>query len=259
MNKFQRITSIRDYLKTHPTSSINEIALHFNVSEMTIRRDLKIFKDNNIIKIAHGIVHYNSDENPLSLQENQYELYQASISQSPEKSRIGKFAASLVQPDDVIFIDAGSTTLYMATYIPKNIPYTVFCYSANTMFQLKKNENIKLTLLGGLYHQNTEMFDCQGCIEYFKKSRIGKAFVSAAGIHATLGVTASNQYEILPRQTAIDSAAEKYLLVDSSKFDKVQSYLIADISRFNAVITDKNISEEWVQRLTDMNIKCYRV
>ena len=87
-----------------------------------------------------------------------------------------------------------------------------------------------------------------------KKIRATKAFISAAGVHATMGVTGMNSYELETKRELIQSGAEKILLVDSSKFGVIKPWFIADIDAFDRVITDTGLPEEWQELIREKGI-----
>lgn len=99
------------------------------------------------------------------------------------------------------------------------------------------------------------MFESPEGISLIKKTRATKVFVSAAGVHENLGVTCSNNYEVLTKQAIINSSLEKILLVDSSKFGVVKSAYFADLDDFDTIITDDGISNEWKEIIHTKGIK----
>lgn len=88
-----------------------------------------------------------------------------------------------------------------------------------------------------------------------KNVRATKVFATAAGVHDKMGITCMNNYELEVKQTIIQSGAEKILLVDSSKFGKIEPCFLTDIDIFDRVITDKKLSREWVQWIREKGIQ----
>ena len=95
---------------------------------------------------------------------------------------------------------------------------------------------------------------CEG-ISLIKNTRASKVFVSAAGVHETLGVTCSNNYEVATKKAILNSSFEKILLLHSEKFGKVNSSYFADLNEFDTIITDANLSDEWKNRIDSLKIK----
>lgn len=252
--KLDRLNNLITILKTKNGASVKELSNILGVSEMTIRRDLKILNGNNIANKVYGATIYNPNNNIEKL-ESGYNIESECIKHEKEKILIGRAAASLINSNDVIIIDTGTTTVQLAESINPELKITALIYSTNILNTLSNKKNISLIFAGGYYHSNTNMFESAEGISLISRTRASKVFISAAGIHDTLGVTCSNSYEILTKQAAMNSSVEKILLADSQKFGVVKSSYFADLADFNTIITDKNISHEWVNIIKSRNIK----
>ncbi len=254
MKKTERKSKIMDILKKQNGISAKELANIFNVSEMTIRRDLEDLKKSDLILNSYGAFFIND-----SSQMEGYFLDNASTKYTLEKKLIGEFAASLVTQNDILIIDTGSTTEVLTKALPTDIPLTALCYNYNILSQLVQKPNINTIFAGGYYHADTQMFESTQGLSLIQATRANKVFISAAGIHETLGVTCANNYEIATKQAIFESGIEKILLADSSKFDIVKPSYFAEISNFDTIITDNKISQKWVDILTQYNIKLHIV
>jgi DeoR family deoxyribose operon repressor len=243
-NKLGRINQIVDVLRERNGSSIRDLAQEFMVSEMTIRRDLERLRQDNIVSLVHGAAIYKS-----------YNLDLEKGVNLSEKERIGKAAAKRIQMDDTIIIDIGTTTEHLARHIPQNSSISALCFTMNSLVEIY-NKNIKSFIIGGgSFHPDTQLFESPETIELIRRTRATKFFVSAAGINRKLELTTVNFYEVAVKQTCIQHADQKFLLVDSTKFDKVKPAYFAHLNDINVVITDSGIRKEWVHILEDMGIE----
>ncbi len=256
--KLARMNQIIDILKEKQTTSAKELASYFDVSEMTIRRDLDVLASNNIITTSYGSVFFNEDNNSATLTDN-YEVMDEMDKLNDEKHRIGLFAASLIEPNDVIIIDTGSTTEQLACSMPGDIPMTVMCYNLNILTEIRKLKNIQLIFAGGYYHDNTQMFESAEGVQLIRRTRANKVFVSAAGVHERLGVTCVHHYEVPTKNAIIDSSVTKILLADSSKFGAIRTAYFAQLNDFDIIITDTKLPQTWVDYINNLGIKLYRV
>ena len=256
--KLARINKIVDLLKENHTSSTKELAAYFNVSEMTIRRDLEVLSANNIIDMSYGAIYYN-EETPTKTSEQNYEVTNETGRLNDEKNRIGQFAASLIEPNDIIIIDTGSTTDQLARHIPDNVPMTVLCYNLNILSYIQKSSNIQLIFAGGYYHSNTQMFESVEGVQLIRRTRANKVFVSAAGIHERLGITCVHHYEVATKNAIIDSSVTKILLADSSKFGIIRPAYFSQLNDFDIIITDNQLSKVWVDYIHNLGIQLYLV
>jgi DeoR family transcriptional regulator, deoxyribose operon repressor len=237
---------------------IKVLSEELNVSEMTIRRDLAELSQNNLIKLIHGGAILQRDD-LFEKEQDRYLIEKAGSLKMQEKIKICQKAASLINRDDIIVIDTGTTTEYIPNYIPKNIPITVVCYALNILFKVYENEKWKLIFPGGHFHRNTLMFESNEGNKMTQRMRANKAFISAAGVSDKLGVTCATLYEKETKKAVIQSSAEKILLVDSSKFGKIEISYFANLSDFDIIITDRGISKECIEKIKELNIQLYIV
>lgn len=249
-----RASRIIEILKEKKGSSVKELATLLNVSEMTIRRDLSLLEKEKHIKNVLGVAIYDGEETGLSATE-EYELNNQKVLRETEKMRIGQAAAQLIHDEDIIIIDNGTTTEMLARYLPDDVKITALFYSINILMALKDKSNIDMIFTGGYFRPNTQMFESPEGMEIIKKTRATKVFLSAAGVHKELGVTCANDYELLTKKASMQSAHQKILLVDSTKFDTIKAAYFAEIVHIHTIITDTGISKEWVDYIKSLGIE----
>ncbi len=257
--KFERMNELIKIIKESQGASAKELSVKFNVSEMTIRRDLEILVKQNIVTNQYGAFFYIESSIVLDTLDDKYALNKAITSHIEAKQRIGEFAASLVKEDDILIIDTGSTTEFLARSLQNTLKATVLCYNRNILNYLVDKNNISMIFAGGYYHANTEMFESIEGLSLINHTRANKIFISAAGIHETLGVTCANNYEIATKKAIFKSGVEKILLVDSSKFSIVKSSHFANIEDFDMIITDSGISKTWIDMIRSKSIELHIV
>lgn len=255
--KYERINQLLEIIKSKSSISVKELASQIEVSEMTIRRDIEVLKNKGYVNTLYGSVIYTGNTS-LSLSDS-YHLHDAKGSHNEEKDRIGAFAATLVENDDILIIDTGSTTEPMARSLNADLDITVLCYNHNILNILLEKPNINIIFSGGYYHPNTQMFESKEGLSLINRTRATKVFISAAGIHKSLGVTCANNYEIATKHAIFNSSVKKILLADSSKFSVVKSAWFAELKDFDMIITDSGISKEWVDYISDLNIPLHIV
>lgn len=254
----KRSSEIVRLLKQQNGATIRELAQALGVSEMTIRRDLNILSGRNILKLVHGAAIFNPDHDPENGLEPAYHLLDEEDRMRREKVRIGRKAASLVKPGDVIIIDTGTTTDHLARHLPDMKALTVICYNMNILLHVRNKTNCRLILAGGVFHENTQMFQSEEGEALIRRIRATRAFISAAGINESLGVTCANQYEVEAKKAAMGSSQQKILLADSTKFGRVQQAHFADLSDFDMVITDRKISAVFAEQIRSMGITLHQ-
>jgi DeoR family deoxyribose operon repressor len=253
-----RADFILNNLSVNGFVSIKELSKRLEVSEMTVRRDLRELSKENIVTLIPGgaVLKRNS---PIDTDEDKYLIQAAESLMLEEKIKISRKAASLIEPNDVIVIDTGSTTENIPKFIPENMSLTVICYALNILFNVYENKNWKLIFPGGYFHGDTLMLESPEGIEMIKRIRANKSFISAAGVSEKLGVTCATAYEKETKKAVIESSDKKILLVDSTKFGKIKISHFADLTDFDIIITDTGISKEFVNIIKNIGIKLYIV
>ena len=250
MNSNKRKESILQYIQSNMSATILELADRFSVSHMTIRRDLEYLSKSEPIRIIHGGV-ISTECNP----ENEYSMNTARTHMINEKQRIARKAVSLIEPNDIIFIDAGSTGEFVASNLPTDFPLTVMCFALNIGIEVTKRANCKLILAGGYYHPSSMIFESSEGLEFLRHNRTKKAFITANGISTKLGITCANNFECRTKQLAIESSQTNILISDSSKFGEVHTNYFSNLEDFDIAITDSNITEIQINEIRNTGIK----
>ena len=96
-------------------------------------------------------------------------------------------------------------------------------------------------------------------LDLIRSSRPDKVFLSAAGLDEEFGITCINPYEGPFKRALIKSAREKILLVDSSKFGRVEACYFGDFDQIDTIITDSNLDPDWIEKIREKNIKLIMV
>ncbi len=256
-SKEKRLSKLKRMLQVENSMKISDISERLGVSPMTTRRDIDILAHQGIVKVLHGAVVYNSNDYPGGLSD--YMLGVAENLNIEKKQDIGRHASSYIEENDIIFIDAGSTTEAFARFLPTDFPFTVVCYSINIFLAVAGHRNVNIVLAGGTYNRTTMILEQPKTSEILKNNRTRKAFISAGGFHSKLGLTCAHQNECQVKRTALSSTVESFLLIDSSKFDQVHTCFFAHENEFNQIITNSDLSKNYRKLLEDKNIPTHLV
>ena len=249
-NRRNRLAAIVEILQLQNGAALSELAEQLGVSEMTIRRDLNLLAQEDIVKLLHS----GAVLNPGIVGSSRYSLTEAGARRREAKMAIGAKAASLIQEGEIIIIDGGSTTEYLAKSIPESMRLSVLCWALNILVEVHRRETCSLVFAGGSLHENSLVFESAEAVQLISRYRANKAFLSASGISERLGVTCTNAYEIEVKRAAIRSSLERILVADSSKFASIQPAYFADLSEITAVVTDSDISAEYADHLRRLGI-----
>lgn len=251
MNKNQRLKEIVNILRRRNVVNIKELTAKLHASDMTIRRDLNLLAEDSIVELIPGGAIFKP---PIESEEKYFVTHEETV-RTREKLKIGQKAASLIEPNDTVIIDIGSTSEYAAKFMREDVPVTVLCFTLNILSEIYRKKNCAIIFAGGYYHPETMMFESPEGIELIKRTRADKAFVSAAGIHLDLGVTTVYPHELQTKKAILGSAKTRILVVDSSKFGKIKSVYFAELANFQVLITDDQIPDAFARAVQDLGIR----
>ncbi len=213
-------------------------------SESTVRRDLESLEGSGAIRRLRGGAAYCGESlKPFEAR---------AVQSTKEKQDIGRVAAGLVQPDDAILIDGGTTTLEMARCLTG--PAQVVTNSIPIAHLLANQTAIELTMIGGVLFPKTGVAlgpIAQQCLAGLHPRRL---FMGAGGVTEE-GLFNSNQLLVDTERRMIEVAEEVILLVDHTKFGHRSLVPLCRLDAVDHVITDAGLSAEWKQRLEGMGIR----
>lgn len=133
-----------ELLKQYQRVSVKDLAATLEVSEMTIRRDLDLLRKNHVLERSYGYATLAKGGDGYAYDGEVYDLRLARIQNLSEKDRIAKYAATLIEPGDWIFLDNGTTVGRITSYLPTDFEFTVLCYNFTILAELLKRPNIKI-------------------------------------------------------------------------------------------------------------------
>jgi DeoR family deoxyribose operon repressor len=252
-----RISRLLDSLSTAGGGSIRDLAAALDVSEMTIRRDLELLSADGKVRLVHAGAIFPAHAGDAA--SRGFSLSDIHSPGSGEKMRIGRKAASLVEPGDVVIVDSGSTTEWLARSIPPALPVTILCFALNIALHAARHPSRTVVLAGGALRDETLVCESPEGVNLVRRYRANKAFLSAGGVSDTLGVTCIDAAEAELKKAAVASSQSRILLADSRKFGRVTPSWFADLSDFDAIVTDPGISLEHVDIARKLGITLHIV
>lgn len=210
---------------------IEKLSNKFNVSHMTIRRDLKVLEDEGILKRTIKGAISSADNNVDDTLRLRLSLNKT------EKIAIAKYAATLIKDEDIIMIDASTTALELCNFImDKNI--TVITNSLSVAIALSSSPRVNVIVLGGTLRTSSLSLIGTEVVESFERYNINKAFISAKALSLEDGLTDINMFEVETKKSAIKKSAEVVVLLDHTKINKTSLLKVCDIQQITHIITD---------------------
>jgi len=248
MNSYDRRNKIIDAVNENGSVLVSELSSSFEVSEVTIRADLRLLEEKGLLKRFHGGAGKDVPMLDTVNTDGEMVLEERFRHAEDPKRRIALAAVAMVKQGDTVILDSGSTTMLIAEELVKSGGITVITNNLPAAFVLSENPDITLVVCGGTLrhktrslHGNITEYALQGIVANFM-------FVGADGLDASSGITTFNEgYSI----SAIMAAAARRVVVvtDSSKFGRRGFNLVLPMNKIDTIITDSGISEEESQAL----------
>lgn len=247
MNPIERRTLILQRLQRDGKVGLGELAQEFDVSSMTIRRDLRQLTDQGVATISVGTA-YLTDQGTGSIAIVPAEEHDHGV--PARKRAIGQRAAQLVDDGDTIIIDCGTTTYELLKYIGSK-RLTIITNSIPVASLVGPNPNVKLIYAPGEYSEDSHGLIGPLTVDFLHTLRADKAFLGAHGFDAVGGANEPVLGDGTVKRAMLGSAAESYLLVDSSKYGNVHFMALSKLSDFSCVITDDDFPTDKREELED--------
>ncbi|MFL0248823.1 DeoR/GlpR family DNA-binding transcription regulator [Clostridium neuense] len=239
MLKEERFQKILDMLNENNIIKITDINEKLGVTEITIRRDLKVLEEKGLLKRIYGGA--KKIEKPVKTNFRELSSNEKRKINIEQKKYIAKVAASMVEEGDIIYIGPGTTNELIYDYL--NIPYAkVITNSMPVFLRFKEDKRYEIILVGGRYRYHTDVFVGSFTNEILKSMRVKIAFVGTNGIYND-NITTSNEEEGVCQKIIMDNAAKRYIICDSTKLEKEDFFSFYNLKDVTAIITDKDIDE----------------
>lgn len=225
----QEVIKILSENKVEDITSLSKI---LGVSEMTIRRDLdKLEKGGDVIRIYGGAKIRTKNVYEPSIGERLMQNIR-------EKKAIGMKAAEFIEDGDVVAFDASTTALEVANNIKNHKELTVITNNIALAIELSENKDITIILLGGIVRKSSLSLVGSWLPKMLKHINIDKFFISSSALSFKEGLTDATIEEVEAKKAIIDRSAERFVIADHTKINKVSAFHVCNYKIIDKIITD---------------------
>ena len=233
----ERQQKISQLVQQNNIVKLHELTHLLAASESTIRRDLQDMEDQGLLKRIHG-----------GAQKNSHLLQEAAMSQktnvhTSEKQAIAKLASQQIAPEEVIYLDAGSSTLALIDFLPIDQDIQVVTNSVRHAARLI-DRGIQTIILGGKIKLSTQATLGNTAVEQLNSYRFTKAFMGTNGIDLQAGITTPDPEEASLKKTAIKQAEQTYILADASKFGEITFTHFANLTEVIVITSPLELPQQ---------------
>ena len=228
--------------------TISELAATLQVSEATVRRDLRTLEQRGELQRVHGGA-VRVDEGT----KRELLFHEKATLRADEKERIAEAALGLIENGDSVYLDGGSTVLALARKLGSRRELTVVTNSLMAAAELMESGH-KLILLGGEFRPLSRTLVGPLTSPIGEALHIGKAFFGTIGLTAS-GVSTTDPGEAFTKKLILGRAEQAILLADSGKFGRTSLVEAGKLDDFDIVVTDSGAPSELQKILKKNKIK----
>lgn len=253
MNTRERRRALLNELQQKKRVYIAELAEQFDVTTMTVRRDLKRLEDEKIVTLVHGGAIYN--EGGISI---------AGVSarrgvMSEAKQDLATYCANMVQEGNAIYLDAGSTTMSIANSLIDRKNIAVLTNSLSVMNILSHSPGIQLIALTGMYDVTTRGFFGELTCRALRGFRIDLAFIGIYGMSLADGLMAQWADDQALKKTLLEVSRKSIVVTDHTKIGKSALFRVDGLENVDAIVTDKQADKEFVAGARKLGVEVVQV
>jgi len=249
MNSVERHQAIIEQLQHKGSVNVMELCKQLNVSSVTVRKDLKLLEDRQLLFRTHGGA---TLINPYTIDRTVSEKEKI---QTQEKVAIAKEASSMISDNDSIIIASGTTVQAMAREIQPAGNLTVVTSALNVAVQLIKHPNVEILQLGGILRKSSTSVAGLYAEQILSDFFCSKLFLGVDGIDLEFGLTTTNAQEAHLNRKMMEVSQKVIVLADSTKFGRRGFGRICGIDEVDYIVTDKGVSPHTVTALEKLGVK----
>jgi DeoR family transcriptional regulator, fructose operon transcriptional repressor len=246
----QRRERIQEYLVTHKIVRMDDLHTLLDTSEATVRRDLEWLEREGVVERTHGgaILSQRLNFEPEYMLRAQKHI--------EEKRLIGKLAAALIEENDVVFINSGTTTTQVIRHIRGNAGITVFTNNISAALEVGET-GFKHHLVGGEFQPHSNSVAGRFAIDNLDQVYADKAILGVDGVSLLYGCTVPSNVEAEVVKKMIERTRGKiFIVADSSKWGVVANFQITTINEIDKLITDGGFDPAAIETLSACSVEC---
>ncbi|MDP9552116.1 UNVERIFIED_ORG: DeoR/GlpR family transcriptional regulator of sugar metabolism [Enterobacter mori] len=222
------------------------LSMLFDVSEDTIRRDLReLAAEGRLQRVHGGALPSSSAIAPFA--ERQSVKMDA-------KKRVARKGAQLISSGQVVIVDGGTTTSELITFFPPDLRITVVTHSPSIALGLVDHPSIEVILIGGRLYKHSIVAVGAAAIEGIENIHADLFFMGVTGIHPEAGLTTGDFEEACIKRAFSGRAAETVVLASPEKVNTASSFVIGDVSSVNTIIVEDNTDKEWIRAVSEKGV-----
>ena len=229
MLKEERQQQILGWLQKERKVVLTDLSKQLNVSADTIRRDIKELSAQKLLKEVRG--------GAIPHAPGPHDLKERAQFASRQKQLMAKKAVQLIKEGQVLLLDSGTSTLAVASILPKDMKLTVITNSFQIVSMLEERKDVEVFFAGGRLFRDSLITTGHDSIRFFENIRADICFLGICSIDLELGITGHHYEECAVKKAMIKSSGKVVALATPEKLNTAEAFHIAPIGALNGMIT----------------------
>ena len=253
MLALERQKRILELLSIEGSVMVSKLSAELGVTEETVRRDLEKLEAKEMLRRTHG--------GALPMDENSYEfsLEKRKALNVESKQALARKAIQYIATGDTIFLDASTTTFYMAKELKTMKNVTVITNSIRVINELSGIEGVKVIAVGGIVSNNQSLVGAMAENYITENYFADKMFFSSRGIGENSVILEGNEQECFIKQSMLKNSKVHYYLCDKSKVGRVGYMRLSTFENIQYLITDATVDNSLKATLDEFEVEIIKI
>lgn len=250
MLTIRRKQEILSILKRNGQVVAKEVSHSMGVSEDTIRRDLREMAQDGLLQRVHG------GALPASPAVKDFAGRESITTEG--KVAIGRRAAQMIQPGQVVILDGGTTSRQVARHIPSDLKATIVTHSPTVALELVNHASVEVILIGGRLFKHSVVAVGAAAIEAISQIHADTYFMGVTGVHPKTGLTTGDFEEAAVKRALSHAAADTIVLASSEKLNAASPYAVVSLDEISEIITEREAGAALTRPYEKLKIRVTR-
>jgi DeoR/GlpR family transcriptional regulator of sugar metabolism len=242
----QRKAHILAILKRDGQVVAKTLSQDLGLSEDTIRRDLRELASEGLLQRVHG--------GALPASPAVVDFAGRQQIASEPKAAIGRAAAAMVRPGQLVFLDGGTTAVQMARHLPRDLRATIVTHSPSIAVTLVEHPELEVILIGGRLFKHSLVTVGAATMEAISRVHADAYFMGVTGIHPSKGLSTGDFEEAQVKRALMAAAADTIVLASSEKLNAVSPHVIAPLDDVSGIVTTRDAPQDFLDACAGLGI-----
>lgn len=250
----RRREELLELLRHQAVVSTRQLSDLLGVSQSTLRRDLDALEGEGLVERIHGSARLLQPFGQ-SMDKRELWFYHRREIAVAEKRAIARAALNLLEPDDVIMIDASTTGLFLAQAIPDGLSLTIITHSAYLPVELANKPDLQVICTGGILQPRSMCYVGLEADSTLQNLHAHRAFFGVKGLTVRAGCTDVSPMEVRVKAAMLRDVHELVILADHHKLGNIALASFASLSRVKTLITDELADPSMIEAIRDSGVQ----